>query len=359
MVFEIRSVRLAGWVMAMSLLAGCASRERAVVNFSYVVEPSKGLPQGVDTVAIVPAKVGPTTDEKWSDMSVTILQSLIGESRSKFGTNLNVTERRDTKPIFDEADLAAAGMSDRRGGADAQLMGADAYVLSNINVKVETHTGKQRTLSGLNLAGLTGKDEYRGPYYRGDSSVRGGSADVRTEEVETVTRNMTVQTEFKLVDAKTGKVWEHFSPRTYRATDRTKASPIFGSSKTEAELTPRDEIVATLVERGAREFVSQLMPVRVDVEAEVESSNNANSVRGVQNLRAEDFDAARDAFKAALAEDPGDYRSAYGAGVAAEAVGDLNQALNFYKQAVALRADAEYAEARDRVKTFGGRVRKG
>jgi hypothetical protein len=345
--------------LGLATLVGCASKERATVGFSYVVEPAKGLPPGVDTVAILPAKVGPTTDEKWSDMSVTILQSLISESRGKFGTQVNVTERRDTKPIFDEADLAAAGMSDRRGGADAQLAGADAYVLSNINVKVETHTGKQRTLSGLDLSGLTSESGWRGPYSRGTSHTRGGSADIRTEEVETVTRNMIVQTEFKLVDAKTGKVWEHFSPRTYRSTDRTKASIIFGSSRTEAELTPRDSIVATLVERGAREFVSQLMPVRVDVEAEIESSNSPNSIRGVQLLRAEDFNEARDAFKAALAENPNDHRSAYGAGVAAEAVGDLNQALSFYKNAVALQGNPEYIEARDRVKIYAGRVRKG
>jgi hypothetical protein len=346
-------------VVAASALTGCASRERAVVEFSYVVEPAKGLPPGVDTIAIVPAQVGPTTDEKWSDMSVTIVQSLIGESRSRFGTKVNVTERRDTKPIFDEADLAAAGMSTRKGGADAQLMGADAYVLSNINVKVATYTGKQRTLSGIDFSAFSGKSEASGPYYRGDSHYRGGGGAIDTTEVETVTRNMTVQTEFKLVDAKTGKVWEHFSPRTYRSTDRTKASPIFGSSRTEAELTPRDEIIATLVERGAREFVSQLMPVRIDVEAEIESSNNPNSARGAQLLRAEDFDAARDAFKMALAEDPSDHRSAYGAGLAAEAAGDLNQALNYYKKAISLQMNPDYAEARDRAKTYAGRLRNG
>lgn len=352
--------RIGGAAAFGILLAGCGGgRERAAISYSYVVEPSRGLPPGVETIAIMPATVGPTTDEKWSNMAVTIVQHSINESRSRFGTNVNVTERRDTKPIFDESDLRAAGIASGRGGADAQLTGADAFVLGNINVKVETHTGKQRTLSGLDIAALAGRSDYNGRYGRGDSRYGGGATSIETSEVETVTRNMTVQTEFKLVDAKTGKVWEHFSPRTYRATDRTKASPIFGSSKTEAELTPRDEIIATLVERGSREFVSQLMPVRIEVEAEVEASSSTNSVRGVQLLRMDDFDGARDAFKSALAENPGDHRSAFGAGVAAEAAGDLNQALTFYNQALGIQANPTYGEARDRAKTFAGRVRRG
>ena len=61
---------------ASPLLVGCASRERAVVNFAYAVEPAKGLPPGMETIAVMPAKVGETTDPKWSEISVTILQSL-------------------------------------------------------------------------------------------------------------------------------------------------------------------------------------------------------------------------------------------------------------------------------------------
>jgi hypothetical protein len=340
---------LAG-TMGVMATVGCGGggggRERASVSYSYVIEKEKGLPSGMNTIAIIPAKIGPTTDPKWSEMSATIMQSLINESKSRFGTPVTVTERRDTKPVFDEADLAAAGMSTSTGGQPGQLVAADGYLLSNINVKVETHVGKQRTLSGLDLAGIAG------------SNWGGGAGRVETQEVETVTRNMTVQSEFKLVDAKNGRVWEHYSPKIFRATDRTKASPIFGSSQTEAALTPQDRIVATLVERAAREFVSMLMPVRVDVEAEVQAGTNPNSTEGVRRLRAEDFAGAIDAFNAALAENPNDHRSAYGAGVAAEALGDIDMAVNFFNRACAGQNNATYTEARDRAKSFTGRIRK-
>jgi len=327
-------------------LVGCAGGERAVVNLSYAVEPSRGLPPGVRTITIVPAVVGPTTDAKWSDMCVTILHSLVNESRNQFGTPVDVSERRDAGAVFDEADLAAAGMSNKKGGAPGQVLGAEASIVSNINVKVTIDRGSQRTLSGLGMWG------------GGGHGYGVGGGDVQTEEVETVQRNMTVQTEFKLIDLSNGRVWEHFSPRPYRATERTKASPIFGSSQTEAALTPTDQIVATLVERGAREFVSRLMRCRIEAEVEVESSGNKNCAQGVRLLRAESFDDALVSFESALQDDPGDHRAAFGAGVACEALGRYDGAAKYYQQALVGQDNAKYRDGRERMKAYADRARK-
>lgn len=304
-----RALTFAGGLLIVSVMAGCAATERASISFSYAVDAERGLPQGMETIAIEPANLGPTTDPKWSDMCVTIMQSLVNESRNRYGTDINVSDRRDTQVTFDEADLAAAGMSTAQGGSGGQLLAAQGMILSNINVKVEKHIGKQRTLAGLSLDGW------------GGHGWGGGGTDIRTREVETVTRNMTVQTEFKLVDTANNKVWEHHLPKTYQATDRTKASPIFGSSRTEAELTPQDEIIATLVEHGAREFISRLMPCRIDVEVEAVSSSNPACTQGVRLLRGEMYDEALSRFRDALAARPNDHRAAFGAGVACEASG--------------------------------------
>ena len=342
---ETRSVVFASGLLALGMAAGCAAPERALVDFSYVVEPSRGLPEGMETLTIMPAKVGPTTDAKWSDICVTIMRSLVDESRSSFGTDIEVSDRRDTQVTFDEADLAAAGMSTASGGSGGRLLAAQGAILSNINVKVEKHVGRQRTLAGLSLGGGGGR------------GYGHGGTDIRTSEVETVTRNITVQSDFKLIDTANNKVWLQYSPRPYSTTDRTNASPIFGSSRTEAELTPRDTIIADLVERGAREFISQLMPCRVAVEARVQSSRDANCTQGVRMLRAEAFNEALSNFEAALANKPNDHRAAYGAGVACEASGRYEGALRFYKRACAAKDDVTYRNARDRVKAFASRVR--
>jgi len=342
--FRILGLFVAGGILGVSLNSGCSSTERANINFSYVVQPEKSLPPGMKTIAIQAAKVGPTTDEKWSDISATVLLSLVNESRSSFGTPVTVTDRRDTQVTFDEADLAGSGMSTAKGGSPGQLLAAQGAILSNINVKVEKHVGKQRTLSGFDLSGLMGE-------HTDAASVR-----AETAEVETVTRNMTVQTDFKLVDTSNNRVWDQDSS-THNATERTEASPFFGSSKTEAELTPQDRIIGTLVERGARKFISRFMPVRIEVRAEVASSGNKSCAEGVRLLRAEQYDQAVSMFRNALNENPNDHRAAFGAGVASEAAGQYSEALSFYQRSLAGQENEDYKEARDRVKTYGTRVR--
>ncbi len=342
MLIHVRPRALAGGLICVFLAGGCAT-ELARVQFSYVVEPERSLPEGMNTLAIQPAELGSTTDPKWSEMCSTLLSSLVNESRIEFGTEVTVSDRRDTQVTFDEADLAAAGMSTARGGGGGQLLAVQGMILSNINVKVEKHMGKQRTLSGLDLSGF------------GGHGWGGGRTRIETSEVETVTRNMTVQTDFRLIDTANNRVWDQWAS-SHTSTDRTKASPIFGSSRTEAELTPQDRIIGTLVERGARQFISRLMPCRIKVDVEVESSTNKHCMQGVQMLRAEAFEDAVTMFNMALSAQANDHRAAFGAGVACEASGEYGEALSFYKRACGGQLNPTYTDARDRMKAYGKRA---
>jgi hypothetical protein len=334
---------LTGLVSAM-LLVGCHS-EQATVRFSYVVTQHKGLPQGVNTLIIHPSVVGPNTDPMWSDLAADLIMSLVNESRSEFGTPVTVSERRDAKAVFDEADLAAAGMSTARGGRDPQLRAAEAAILSNINVKVEQARGRARTISGLDLSGF------------GSRHSGGGHVGVETSEVDTYSRHMTVQMSFKLMDLHNGVQWDYYQPRAYSQTENTKVSPFFGTSGSAANLTREDKIVGTLVEQAAQEFVSRLMPCRIEVNADVQSSSNADCAEGVRRLRAQDYEGALGSFQRALAANGRDHRAAYGAGLACEAMGDGEEALGYYREACAGEDDPRYAEARDRMNAYGSRIR--
>ncbi|MDO8632842.1 MAG: hypothetical protein Q7R41_20355, partial [Phycisphaerales bacterium] len=64
------------------------------------------------------------------------------------------------------------------------------------------------------------------------------------------------------------------------------------------------------------------------------------------------------AFQAAMAEDSNDHRAAYGAGVACEATGQFEAGLKYYNQACAGENNSTYMDARDRMKTYGSRIRK-
>lgn len=332
--------------VGLALLAGCAS-ERARVSFSYVVQPERGLPPGMKTIYVAPAKVGPTTDPKWSDLSATLVQNLVNESRTQLGADVSLSDRRDTDVTFSEADLRAAGMSTERGGSPGQLLGAQGAILSNIDVKVDLQKGRDSTITGIDFG-----------YFTGAHGSRGGGGAIQTGEVETVMRNMTVQANFRLLDTANNKVWDQHTA-THQATERTHASPIFGSSRTAAELTPEDRIVGSLVDQAAREFLSKFIPVRIAVEAEVKSSGNKNCAEGIRMLRAQDYSQALALFEAALRDSPNDHRAAFGAGLAAEASGQFSEALRYYQRACAGSNNAEYAEARDRVKAYAGRAKRG
>jgi tetratricopeptide (TPR) repeat protein len=77
----------------------------------------------------------------------------------------------------------------------------------------------------------------------------------------------------------------------------------------------------------------------------------------VKLLRGEQYDEALTAFATAVDENPGDHRSAFGAGVAAEAAGKFDRALKFYQMAAQEQENRTYREARDRVKAYGHRAK--
>ncbi len=172
-------------------------------------------------------------------------------------------------------------------------------------------------------------------------------------------RNITVQTTFKLVDTVNNRNWITYSPVPYSRFDKTKTSILFGSSQTEAELTPRDQIIKEAVTKAARAFVSQFLPCEMRYEVFVESSMNKSCQTGVKLLRAEAYAEALSYFKLALGESADDHRAALGAAVAAEAAGDYQQALRFYRRAYGIRPDARYRDARDRLADHLRRIRRG
>ena len=326
--------------------AGCGGSEKATVAIEYVLNPSVGLPPGMASVAILDSQVNEVTDTKWSEMAANYIQHLIQESHERYGTSLQVADRKHTSTVMKEQDMAAAGMvASSNAGAMAQQLNVQGLIMSEINVKVETHKGKGRTISGMDMFGY------------GGHGWGGGGGGVDTTEAETVSRNITVQTDFKLVDAANQKNWTTHSPKPFRASDKTKVSPFFGSSKTEASLAPRDKIIGAAVEAGAREFVSKLIPCAVHYEVALKSSGQENCVQGVKYLRGEMYEEALCEFKMALSEDPEDDRAAFAAGVCCEAMGDYDQALSFYRRAAMAKNRAEYAQAKKRMAENMDRIR--
>ncbi len=330
------------WVMVMgcglmlaSLAAtGCKSGggggEVAQVNVRYTVQPTMDLPRGLERVAVLDAETTDDAEKKWSELAANMISGLLDQAaRSGAERKLTVVDRQNLKKVMAEKDLALSGLiSGARAAEASKLLGVQGMIASSIKVKVEKHTGKGRTLSAASVGAW----------------ARGGWGSVDTEEVEKVTRNITVQCHFRLLDAANAKVLiDHVSP-TLRKTDKTETSAFFGSSKTEAELTPRDKIIGELVEKEVRKFIGQFFPISIDEVVTVESSGNDACKAGVRFLSAGEYDEAIRMFDQAIASsEGGDKYAAFGKGVAYEAKGDYSKALDAYRTAV--RLDAPGAEA--------------
>lgn len=310
---------------------GCGGSEEAMVTVKYTLDPSKGLPPGLSQVAILPAETGPATDPKWSDMTSDLLGGLVEQSREKFGTNLRVADRVETKKVFAEADLDAAGLVQGGGGAPAQLLGAQAFIISKINIKTSEKKTKKTVISGISGYGW--------------SHGGGGSAD--TEEREKINQTITAQAKFQLVDAKTGESWtmHEDNVQSSEETDPGMFMGIGGSS----DLSTEDEIAGVLVERVAREFMAKLVPIEVVHEVAVQSSGNKASAKGVSLLRADMYRDALSNFETALVEDPDDHKTLYAAGVACEALGEPEKALDYYRKACVAKDDERYLKAKKRL----------
>ena len=159
------------------------------------------------------------------------------------------------------------------------------------------------------------------------------------------------------MDATTGKEGES-SVSQHQGTDETRVSPFFGSGKTEADLTPRDRIIGTLVERGAREFVGKLVPRVVRQRITLKSSSHDDCEAGVRLLRADMYEEALARFRAALADDPNDHRALFGAGVTCELMGRYDEALRYYRLACAEDDKDEYLENKQRLAAHLDRIRR-
>ncbi|MEE9295574.1 MAG: tetratricopeptide repeat protein [Phycisphaerae bacterium] len=323
-------------------LCGCASQE-AWVSVRYVLEPSKGLPPGMKAVSVENAKVNMVTDQRWSELAANTIQDLIQDANRRFGADLKVVDRKHLQQGMAEEDLAAAGLTDGASpGHGGKIMAAQGIIQSEINVKVETHRGKQTTIS--DIWGL------------GGGGV--GAGEIRTREVDTISRNITVQTTFKLVDTVSNRNWITHSPPPFSKHDRTSTFILFGSAQTEASLTPRDEIIRQAVDTESREFVSLFLPCEMRFDVYVESSANEDCRNGVRMLRADAYEEAIHYFKRVLMDHPDDDRAAYGAAVAAEASGRYDDALKYYRRAYSIRPRPHYRIAKVRLAGHIGRIRR-
>ncbi|HOW69129.1 MAG TPA: hypothetical protein PKY77_00895 [Phycisphaerae bacterium] len=160
-----------------------------------------------------------------------------------------------------------------------------------------------------------------------------GGLTLKTKEVEEISRHLTVQCSFCLIDAVTGAAIVQYSTPAIQKKDRKSPDFFFGGNIDEGDLDPVDHFIGELVERATQEFAGQVVPVRVRFCTEVVGHGKAGE-GAVRALRADDYAGAFRGFEAQLRKEPEEADTAYAMGVVAELTSDPVRALELYRRAV-------------------------
>jgi hypothetical protein len=385
------------------------AKERATVTVSYVVVPPKSVPEGLQAVGVIDAGVkteGAKQDErekKWSGIAADMIEAMLQNASSQFGANLAVAKRSQTKQILEEKDLRLAGLVE---GADAtragKLLAVQGLITSKLTINIDVQKSSKSTLDFAGIVGGVvgelnrGHGEVRPPprvirrghavvvdprnpsapprvvpylyspsYHPASHSgggMIGGGLGLKTREVEEISRSLTVQCSFCLVDAVTGQVIVQHSPPPIQKTDSKSPNFLFGGMMNQGDLDPVDHFIGELVEHATQEFVGMLVPVRVEETYNLTLSGKRGEA-ALRTIRADDYGTAMSQLQAALQEgEDKDGSLSFAAGVTCELTSKYDQALNYYRAAAASRkVDKDdlpmYLAAKQRLSAHIGRIK--
>lgn len=333
-----------GTLALFLLVTGCGKKVTATVDVAYTLEPRQPLAEQYMSIAVYDARMegdkGEFDEQKWSEMTADLIQYNLQQAAEQHQVPLKLVDREHMKVALGEKDLAAADITDAGDEvASAKIVGASAILTSKITIKIDKQTGKGRTVSDIG----------------GWGSRWGGGGSVHTDEVEKESRNITVTCQFQLKDAGTNETIVAFSGKPTQHYERGKPSPFFGGSKTESDMTPRDKIIGEIVESQLQQFLVKFVPTETAASIKVEASGNEASQGAVRMLVVDDFEGALAGFKQAISENQDDHKSLFGAGVCCEKLGQLDEALKYYKRALSLETkDKKYNAAVERVSSVRG-----
>lgn len=314
-------------VLPMIAVLGCGPKRPTVtVEFSYTTEPAQTISEQYMKVAVKNANMKGDTGEydqdKWSKMTADSLRYYLQEAHDKHGMPFQLVDRQHANLAIEEQDLAAAGLADDSNDiGSAGLEGVGSIMTSDITIKIDKQTGKKRTVDSGSMFAHAGR-------YFG-----GGGGSVHTTEVDEEARNITVSCQFQLKDPAGNKIIVAHSALPSQEYTRTKAGGFFGSSQTEADMTPRDQVIARMIDKHMKDFLAKFIPTETNEEVVFKPSKNEFSVEGAKAVRAENYERGLAQFKLALGENEEDDASAFGAGICCEKLQKFDEARKFYRQA--------------------------
>lgn len=369
--------------------SACTAKEKQTVTVSYAIRPTRPLPEGLKSVAVIDAGVetrGLKQDDRekrWSLIAADMIEAMLQNGGQRFGGGPAVANRRLTQQILMEKDLKLSGLVQKDQATRAgKLLDVQGLITAVITINIDTQRSTRSQVDWVSVFGGVMQQQmnreprrrdpvvYRDPYaarrarnYYGARPVypaRPGQPvyapqpatpapgpydqGMPVREVEEISRHLSVQCSFALVDAVTGEILLQHAPPPAQKKDKASPNFFFGGMADESKLDPADHFIGELVERATVDFVGMLVPVQVEYSYELIGRGKKGEA-AIRALRGDDYAAAYELFQQELRSNPDKFETAFAVAVAAELAGRPEEALQLYRQAAQHKeADKEEAQ---------------
>ncbi|MBK8267600.1 MAG: hypothetical protein IPK83_04565 [Planctomycetes bacterium] len=356
--------------------------ERQRIGISYMLAPARPLPESVKAVAVIDA--GVQSDEerrdarerKWQQIAADMIESMVQSGSNATNGDLTygalkVVDRRATRQILAEKDMQLVGIVEGEPAAAAgKLLAVDGLIMSRIKISIDY---KRSRKSNVDWGGLLGGQRsgpppgYRSGYHRGPNNPYArrpaqprSNPGIPRKTIEEISRDLTVQCSFTLIDANTGEAIVRHTPPVYQKRDKAEPQFMFGGAVQASDLDPVDHFTGELVERASREFVSMISPVRVTYSYPLELRGKEVE-QAVRMLRGDDFYGAIQVLERAYQKKPKESDYLFAIGLVSEMMCEPGRALDTYRRTVSLeKVDKDqidiYMSAKERLSAHIDRI---
>ncbi len=316
------------FVLALIVLAAVGCGEKQAIVLLYDRQPQYHVSASIKKLAIAEFGGQSSGDKAWGEMAADKLASALDEYNKKFH-RYELVDRMRLRAIVDERDLQTMISNPNEDSARkvGQIAKVDAMVYGTV-----------RTFA---------KDEHL---------TRSAFDPIRrtTKTVPYIRRSCTVSVSFFMDDIGTSKVIaavqsEHsFDSDKQKQTGGGAVASMMGMGGT--KLPPTDEITSGLLDQCVEDFLAKVSPHQVRVEVVPENGKSKAVGNGNQFAYAGEYKDALECYLDALNAKPDDYGAAFNAGIAYEAMGNLEKAYEYYDKACRMKTQKKFIMARKRVR---------
>ena len=309
---------------SLFLAIGCETKPIAI---SYYRPAQYRIPPSVKKLAIVRFGGKGRTERKYGEIASDKLASVLNAYNEKFH-RFELFDRKRVSALMDERDFQLSIAGTDEAVKIGKIAKVDAMIYGTVYVVARD---ERRTKQYYDFNAKT----YRTRHYTG----RYASAAVT----------------FTMDDVHTTKTLCTVAITNEYDSDKSQSSfaTAFGG---DPKLLPVDQVIDVLIQRCVNQFIPKISPHLVYVNLRFESGKSKSVKEGNKFALEREFPDALELYRAGLAEKPEDDGAMFNIGACYEAMGKLDEARNYYDQAVKMKSNKKYIQARKRVRLEGERL---